>query len=105
MRKPATPGMEGRKTVVLQGHLEMVPQANIDSDHDFANDPIDAVVEGDWVRARGTTLGVDNGARYWQYWKPPTWPMARWRHCSPATKRSVWMVPLGWGLIGYGEKS
>jgi len=61
IRKPATPGMENRKGVVFQGHLDMVPQANSGSNHDFAKDPIDAYVDGDWVTAKGTTLGADNG--------------------------------------------
>jgi len=61
IRKPATPGMENRKTVVLQGHLDMVPQANSSSVHDFENDPIDVYIDGEWVKANGTTLGADNG--------------------------------------------
>jgi dipeptidase D len=61
IRKPATPGMENRKGVILQGHLDMVPQANSDKNHDFTVDPIDAYIDGEWVRARGTTLGADNG--------------------------------------------
>jgi len=61
IRKPATPGMENRKGVVLQGHLDMVPQKNSDKVHDFEKDPIDAYVDGEWVKARGTTLGADNG--------------------------------------------
>lgn len=61
IRKPATPGMENRKGIVLQGHLDMVPQKNNDTKHDFEKDPIDAWIDGEWVRARGTTLGADNG--------------------------------------------
>jgi dipeptidase D len=61
IRKPATPGMENRKGIVMQGHLDMVPQKNSDTKHDFQNDPIDAWIDGDWVKARGTTLGADNG--------------------------------------------
>lgn len=61
MSKPATPGMENRKGIILQGHLDMVPQKNEDTVHDFTKDPIDAYVDGEWVRARGTTLGADNG--------------------------------------------
>jgi len=61
IRKPATKGMENRKAVILQGHLDMVPQKNSDKQHDFEKDPIDAYVDGGWVRARGTTLGADNG--------------------------------------------
>jgi len=61
IKKPATPGMEDRKGVILQGHLDMVPQANSDKKHDFTKDPIEAYVDGDWVTANGTTLGADNG--------------------------------------------
>lgn len=61
IRKPATKGYENRKGVVMQGHLDMVPQANSDSGHNFETDPIDAYIDGDWVTARGTTLGADNG--------------------------------------------
>ncbi|MBO8483914.1 MAG: aminoacyl-histidine dipeptidase [Bacteroidetes bacterium] len=61
IRKPATPGMENRKGVILQGHIDMVPQKNADKVHDFEKDPIDAWVDGEWVRAKGTTLGADNG--------------------------------------------
>lgn len=61
IRKPATPGMEDRPIVTLQAHLDMVPQANSDKKHDFSVDPIDAYVDGEWVRAKGTTLGADNG--------------------------------------------
>jgi len=61
IRKPATPGMENRKTVILQGHLDMVPQANSDANHNFEKDPIKPRIEGEWVKATGTTLGADNG--------------------------------------------
>ncbi len=61
IRKPATPGMENCKGVILQGHLDMVPQKNSDKVHDFVTDPIEAFVDGDWVTANGTTLGSDNG--------------------------------------------
>jgi dipeptidase D len=61
IRKPATAGMENRKGVILQGHLDMVPQKNSDTNHDFENDPIEAWIDGEWVKARGTTLGSDNG--------------------------------------------
>ncbi|MEA3494919.1 MAG: aminoacyl-histidine dipeptidase [Bacteroidota bacterium] len=61
IRKPATPGMEDRKTVTLQGHLDMVPQKNSDIEFDFEKDAIDAYIDGEWVTARGTTLGADNG--------------------------------------------
>ena len=61
IRKPATPGMADKKTVVLQGHLDMVPQKNNDTAHDFEKDPIEPYIEGEWVKAKGTTLGADNG--------------------------------------------
>ncbi len=61
IKKPATAGMENRKPVVIQAHLDMVPQKNADKVHDFTKDPIEAYVDGDWVTANGTTLGSDNG--------------------------------------------
>jgi dipeptidase D len=61
VRKPASSGFENRKPVTLQSHLDMVPQKNGNVLHDFAKDPVDAYIDGDWVRARGTTLGADNG--------------------------------------------
>ena len=61
IRKAAMPGMESRKGVILQAHLDMVPQANAQTAHDFTKDPIQPYIDGDWVRARGTTLGADNG--------------------------------------------
>ena len=59
--KPATSGMENRKKVVLQAHLDMVHQKNNDTDFDFDTQGIDMYVDGDWVKAKGTTLGADNG--------------------------------------------
>ncbi len=60
--KPATPGMEDRVPVILQGHVDMVPQANSDVKHDFTKDPIETKIgEDGWLRANGTTLGADNG--------------------------------------------
>jgi dipeptidase D len=61
IRKPASPGMEDRKGIIFQGHLDMVPQKNSDKVHNFETDPIEALIEGDWVTANGTTLGADNG--------------------------------------------
>lgn len=61
LRKPATPGMENRKGIIMQAHLDMVPQKNGDKVFDFTVDPIEAYVDGDWVTANGTTLGADNG--------------------------------------------
>ena len=59
--KPATNGMEDRKTVILQSHLDMVHQKNADTDFDFATMGIQSVLDGEWVKAKGTTLGADNG--------------------------------------------
>ena len=61
IRKPGSSGMEDRKTVVLQSHLDMVHQKNSDTDFNFDVQGIDMYVDGDWVKARGTTLGADNG--------------------------------------------
>ena len=61
MKKPATPGMEDRQTVVLQSHVDMVCQKNNDTEFDFMTEGIKMYVDGDWVRAEGTTLGADNG--------------------------------------------
>ncbi|MCX7220903.1 MAG: M20/M25/M40 family metallo-hydrolase, partial [Burkholderiales bacterium] len=61
IRKPATAGMQDRKIVALQAHLDMVPQKNADTVHDFVTDPIRPWIDGDWVKATGTTLGADNG--------------------------------------------
>lgn len=61
LRVPATPGYENRKGVVLQGHMDMVPQKNADKVHDFEKDPIETWIDGEWVKAKGTTLGADNG--------------------------------------------
>lgn len=61
MTKPATPGHENAPRIILQGHQDMVAEKRGDKVHDFLNDPIETIVEGDWVRADGTTLGADNG--------------------------------------------
>ena len=61
MRKAATPGMENRKGVILQAHMDMVPQKSKDSKHNFETDPIETYIDGDWVKAKGTTLGSDDG--------------------------------------------
>jgi dipeptidase D len=61
IRKPATPGYENKQTIILQSHLDMVPQANSGLQFDFTKDPIDAYIDGEWVKAKGTTLGADNG--------------------------------------------
>lgn len=61
IKKPATPGMENRKTVVLQSHVDMVCEKNNDVTHDFLTDPIETEIDGEWLKAKGTTLGADNG--------------------------------------------
>ena len=61
MRKPASAGMENRKTAILQAHMDMVPQKDLKSTHNFETDPIETWIDGEWVRAKGTTLGADNG--------------------------------------------
>ena len=59
--KEATPGCEGAPTVILQAHMDMVCEKNGDVKHDFERDPIETYIDGEWVKARGTTLGADNG--------------------------------------------
>ena len=61
IKKPASPGMEKKMTVALQGHLDMVHQKNSTTQFDFDTQGIDMIVDGDWVKANGTTLGADNG--------------------------------------------
>ncbi|CAK7076500.1 aminoacyl-histidine dipeptidase [Parabacteroides sp. APC149_11_2_Y6] len=61
MSKPATPGKENLPVVILQSHMDMVCEKNNDTKHDFDNDPIETIVDGNWLRANGTTLGADNG--------------------------------------------
>lgn len=61
IRKPATPGFENLKGVVMQGHMDMVPAKTSDSTHNFDTDPIQTVIDGEWVKTKGTTLGADNG--------------------------------------------
>ena len=61
IKKPASSGMENRKTIVMQGHLDMVHQKNADTDFDFDKEGIKMFVDGDWLKAEGTTLGADNG--------------------------------------------
>ena len=61
VRVPATPGHEGAPVVAIQGHLDMVCEKNADVNHDFSKDPIRLVIDGEWLKAKGTTLGSDNG--------------------------------------------
>ena len=61
VKKPATPGMESRETLIMQSHIDMVHQKNSDTNFDFETQGIEMFVDGDWVKAKGTTLGADNG--------------------------------------------
>ena len=61
IKKPASEGMESRKTIIIQSHLDMVHQKNADKEFDFFNQGIQSYIDGDWVTADGTTLGADNG--------------------------------------------
>ena len=61
IEKPATPGYEHLETVILQSHMDMVCEKNADKVHDFENDPIRTIIDGEWLHADGTTLGADNG--------------------------------------------
>ena len=61
IKKPAYPGYENRKTIILQGHMDMVCDKRPDVEHDFTKDPIRTYVDGEWLKAQGTTLGADNG--------------------------------------------
>ncbi len=61
MRAPATPGFENRRGVILQAHMDMVPQKTADTRHDFLTDPIETEIYGEWLGAKGTTLGADDG--------------------------------------------
>ncbi|MBQ1723719.1 MAG: cytosol nonspecific dipeptidase, partial [Muribaculaceae bacterium] len=61
MFRPAAPGFENAKKVVIQGHMDMVAEKEATSNHNFLTDPIETIVDGEWVRANGTTLGADDG--------------------------------------------
>ncbi|MBO4907122.1 MAG: aminoacyl-histidine dipeptidase [Bacteroidaceae bacterium] len=61
MHKPATPGMENRKICTMQAHMDMVPQKTDESQHNFETDPIETWIDGEWLKAKGTTLGSDDG--------------------------------------------
>ena len=90
IKKPATPGMEDRVTIVLQGHLDMVHQKNADTDFDFDSQGIDMFIEGDWVKARGTTLGADNGigvASAMAILAADDIPILQSRPCLPSMKK------------------
>ncbi len=89
--KAATEGMEGRKTVILQSHLDMVHQKNADTNFDFSTQGIESVIDGEWVRAKGTTLGADNGigvASIMSLLQSKDIPhILHWRHCLPLMKK------------------
>ena len=61
IKKPATPGYENRQTVILQSHMDMVCEKLVDIEFDFDNDPIQTYIDGEWLCAKGTTLGADDG--------------------------------------------
>src|SRR5574344_1634421 len=61
IKKPATAGKENCSTIILQSHMDMVCEKNSDVVHDFEKDPIEAYIDGEWLKAKGTTLGADNG--------------------------------------------
>ena len=61
MRKPASPGFENRKCCTMQAHMDMVPQKTDESTHNFETDPIETWIDGEWLKAKGTTLGSDDG--------------------------------------------
>lgn len=97
IRKPATPGMENKPIVTLQSHLDMVPQKNSDIDHDFTKDPIDAYIDGEWVKARGTTLGAITVSEWlmpWRLWQTQCSNMVRWKLFSLLMKKWEWTVPM-----------
>src|SRR3712207_1512390 len=61
IKKPATPGKEHLQTVIMQSHVDMVCEKNNNVEHDFLTDPIETEIDGEWLKAKGTTLGADNG--------------------------------------------
>ena len=91
--KPGTKGMESCKTVVLQSHMDMVCEKNSDVKFDFDNDPIQPYIDGEWVKAKGTTLGADDGigGLYRSH-----------KHCRHDNAEVLW---CGWcGECGGGEE-
>ena len=90
IRKPASAGMEDRPGVILQAHMDMVPEKAPDKDHDFETDPIAAFVDKGWLRADGTTLGADDGigvALIMALLEDETSRMVPWKRSLPSTKR------------------
>ena len=98
VRKPASKGMENRAGVILQAHLDMVPQKNNDKKFDFLKDPIRAYVDGDWVTADGTTLGLTTVSvrrRFWPCWRTIRWSTVRWKRSSRPPRRRGWTARSG----------
>ena len=92
IRKPATAGMENKRHIVLQSHLDMVCQKNADTAFDFDTQGIKMYVDGDWVRAEGTTLGADNGigvATILAVLDPKTFRTPPLTHCLPSMRRQA----------------
>ncbi len=90
IKKPGTKGKENNAPVALQSHLDMVHQKNAGTDFNFDTDGIKMKVEGDWVKAEGTTLGADNGlgvASIMALLASTDIPHHRWKHCSPSMKK------------------
>jgi dipeptidase D len=84
IRKPATAGMENRKPVVLQAHLDMVPQKNNDTVHDFTKDPIQPYIDGEWVKPvapRWVRITVSVWRPRWPFWLMAAWYMVLWKCC------------------------
>ena len=97
--KEASPGYEDHPVVMLQGHLDMVCVQENGLGHDFARDPLDLYVDGDWVKARGTSLGGDDGiavAMAMAVLDDDAIPHPPWRRCSPWTRRSGCPGPSPW---------
>ena len=90
IKKPATPGMENRKKIVMQSHLDMVHQKNSDTEFNFDTEGIRMLVEGDWVKADGTTLGADMGLvlqLLWQFWNRQIFHILKWKLYLQSMKR------------------
>lgn len=95
IRKAATPGMENRKGIIMQAHLDMVPQKNNDKVFDFTTDPIEAYIDGEWVTANGTTLGADDGigvAAILAVLEDESLPHGDIEASSPPPRRPEWTV-------------
>ena len=90
VRKPASKGMEDRKGVVLQAHLDMVPQKNNDKKFDFTKDAIDAYVDGEWVQ---TTASARRP--FWPCWRTIRWYTVRWKHSLRPPRRRGWTALSG----------